>query len=116
MTDEKKDENQTNAADSTTGNREFPKDETRPENSLDLSAVYDIPVNVTVVLGKSRMTINQMLKLGRGSVIELDKNVGDTVEIFINNRLIAKGEVIIVDNKIGITLTELCAEKAEVKS
>ncbi|MFV9876229.1 MAG: flagellar motor switch protein FliN [Rickettsiales endosymbiont of Dermacentor nuttalli] len=74
---------------------------------INLETVYDIPVQISVVLGKATMTINQLLKLGRGAVVELDKNVGEAIDIYVNDRLVAKGEVVIVDNRIGITLTEI---------
>jgi flagellar motor switch protein FliN/FliY len=53
------------------------------------------------------MPINQLLKLGKGAVIELDRNVGEAIDIYVNNHLVAKGEVVIIENRIGITLTEL---------
>jgi flagellar motor switch protein FliN len=77
---------------------------------LGLKAVYDIPVNITVVLGRTSMTVNQLLKLSKGSVIELDKSVGEPIEMHVNNRLVAKGEVVIVEERIGITLTEIVKE------
>jgi flagellar motor switch protein FliN/FliY len=77
------------------------------EGDINLEAVYDIPVQISVVLGKTTIAISQLLKLGRGAVIELDRNVGEAIDIYINNRLVAKGEVVIVENKIGITLTEV---------
>ena len=73
----------------------------------DIQAVYDVPLQVSAVLGKSSMKVQQLLKLSRGSVVELDKKVGDAVEVFINDRLVAKGEIVLVENKIGITITEL---------
>lgn len=77
---------------------------------IGLKAVYDIPVNITVVLGKTSMTVNQLLKLSKGSVIELDKSVGEPIEMHVNNKLVAKGEVVIVEERIGITLTEIVKE------
>ncbi len=77
------------------------------QGDINLKAVYDIPVQISVVLGKATMPINQLLKLGKGAVIELDRNVGEAIDIYVNNRLVAKGEVVIVENKIGITLTEV---------
>lgn len=74
---------------------------------IKLEAVYDIPVQISILLGKSRMTISQLIKLGKGSVIELDKKVGDPVDVFINDKLVAKGEVVIVEDRIGVTLTEI---------
>ena len=78
-----------------------------------LQPVYDIPVDITVVLGKTKMTINQMLKLAKGSVVELDKNVGEPIDVLVNGKKVARGEVVIVDDKIGITLTEITKDKNE---
>ena len=76
-------------------------------DNLSLETVYDIPVQITVVLGKTSMQVNQLLKLGRGAVLELDKKVGEPIDIFVNNRLIARGEVVVVEEKIGVTMTEI---------
>ena len=76
-------------------------------DNVSLEAVYDIPVQISAVLGNAEMQVNQLLKLGRGAVIELDRKVGEPVDIFVNNRLIARGEVVIVEDKIGITMTEV---------
>jgi flagellar motor switch protein FliN/FliY len=82
------------------------------QENLSLENVYDIPVQVTVVLGKTSMQVNQLLKLGRGAVIELDKKVGEAIDIFVNNRLVARGEVVVVEDRIGVTMTEIIkAEK-----
>ncbi|MDX2072750.1 MAG: flagellar motor switch protein FliN [Alphaproteobacteria bacterium] len=81
-------------------------DQAAAEN-LSLENVYDIPVQVTVVLGKTNMQVNQLLKLGRGAVIELDKKVGEAIDIFVNNRLVARGEVVVVEDRIGVTMTEI---------
>lgn len=72
-----------------------------------LEAVYDVPVTVKAVLGTTEMYINQLLKLGRGAVVELDRKVGDAVDIYVNDRLVARGEVVIVDDKLGVTMTEI---------
>lgn len=74
---------------------------------LALDSISDIPVEVTVVLGKTSMPVGQLLKLGRGAVIKLDKKVGESIDILINNRLVARGEVVIVENHIGVTMTEI---------
>jgi flagellar motor switch protein FliN/FliY len=84
------------------------------ETEINLEAVYDIPVEISVVLGRATMPISQLLKLGRGAVIELERNVGEAVDIFINNRLVAKGEVVIVENRIGVTLTEIIKTEKEI--
>lgn len=72
-----------------------------------LSAIYDIPVQLAAVLGKSSMPVNQLLRLGRGAVVELDRKVGEPIDIYVNNRLVARGEVLIVDDHLGITMTEI---------
>ncbi len=84
-----------------------------PRSSRDLEAVYDIPVKVSAVLGKSTMQVHELLKLGRGAIIELDRKVGEAVDIYVNNRLVARGEVVVVEDKLGITMTEIIkTEKA----
>lgn len=75
--------------------------------ALDIKTVYEIPVQLSVVLGRTSMPINQLLKLGRGAVVELDRKVGEAVDVYVNDRLVAKGEVVIVEDKIGITMTEI---------
>jgi flagellar motor switch protein FliN/FliY len=72
-----------------------------------LTAVYDVPVQLSAVLGKASMPVNQLLRLGRGAVVELDRKVGEPVEIYVNNRLVARGEVMVVDDHLGITMTEI---------
>ncbi len=73
----------------------------------ELDAVYDIPVQVMAVLGKTTMQVNQLLKLGRGAVVELDRRVGEAIDIYVNNRLVARGEVVVVDERLGVTMTEI---------
>lgn len=73
----------------------------------DLDAVYGIPVEVAAVLGKANMPVSSLLKLGRGAVIELDRKVGEAIDIYVNNRLVARGEVVVVEDKLGITMTEI---------
>ena len=73
----------------------------------DVTAIYDIPVNVSAVLGRSTMQVSQLLKLGRGAVIELDRKVGEAIDIYVNNRLVARGEVVVVEDRLGITMTEI---------
>jgi flagellar motor switch protein FliN/FliY len=76
-------------------------------STQDLTAVYNVPVQVSAVLGRSTMPVSQLLKLGRGAVVELDRRVGEAIDIFVNNRLIARGEIVVVDDKLGITMTEI---------
>ncbi len=81
-------------------------------DTMNLDTVYDIPVQISVVLGKTSMQVNQLLKLGRGAVIELDRKVGEPIDIYVNNRLVARGEVVVVEDRIGVTMTEIIkAEK-----
>ena len=77
------------------------------DESLSLEAVQDIPVQISVVLGKTMMPVQQLLKLGRGAVIELNKKVGEPVDIYINSRLVARGEVVVVEDRVGVTMTEI---------
>jgi flagellar motor switch protein FliN/FliY len=78
-----------------------------PRTARDLEAVYDIPVRVSAVLGKATMQVNQLLKLGRGAVVELDRKVGEAIDIYVNNRLVARGEVVVVEDRLGVTMTEI---------
>ena len=78
-----------------------------PSSARDLEAVYDIPVQVSAVLGRSTMQVSQLLKLGRGAVVELDRKVGEAIDIYVNNRLVARGEVVVVDDHLGVTMTEI---------
>ena len=80
---------------------------TPPTNAKELEAVYDIPVQVSAVLGKSSMQVSQLLKLGRGAVVELDRKVGEAIDIYVNNRLVARGEVVVVEEHLGVTMTEI---------
>ena len=73
-----------------------------------LEAIYDVPVTVSAVLGKATMQVSQLLKLGRGAVVELDRKLGEAIDIYVNNRLVARGEVVMVDDdRLGITMTEI---------
>jgi flagellar motor switch protein FliN/FliY len=77
-------------------------------NARDLEAVYEIPVTVSAVLGRTTMQVSQLLKLGRGAVVELDRKLGEAIDVYVNNRLVARGEVVMVDdNRLGITMTEI---------
>ncbi len=78
-----------------------------PTNARELEAVYDIPVQVSAVLGKASMQVSQLLKLGRGAVVELDRKVGEAIDIYVNNRLVARGEVVVVEDRLGVTMTEI---------
>src|SRR5205085_4984367 len=73
----------------------------------DLEAVFDVPVQVSAVLGRARMEVGDLLKLGPGTVLELDRKVGEAIDIYVNNRLVARGEVVLVEDKLGVTMTEV---------
>ena len=79
----------------------------------ELEAVFDVPVQVSAVLGRARMPVGDLLKLGPGAVLELDRKVGEAIDIYVNNRLVARGEVVLVEDKLGVTMTEIIkAERA----
>src|SRR6516165_2589218 len=82
-------------------------DSNAPRGARELEAVYDIPVTVSAVLGKATMQVNQLLKLGRGAVVELDRKLGEAIDIYVNNRLVARGEVVVVEDRLGVTMTEI---------
>ena len=83
-----------------------PEDE-GDKSAADLAPVFDVPVNISAVLGKSYMSVSQLLKLGQGSVLELDRKVGEAIDIYVNNRLVARGEVVVVEDRLGVTMTEI---------
>ena len=102
------------------GNLEFaeiddPADNAQDDNEYEhgepmakeVEAIYDIPVQISAVLGRADMQVSQLLKLGRGAVVELDRKVGEAIDIYVNNRLVARGEVVVVEDKLGITMTEI---------
>ncbi|WP_447910428.1 flagellar motor switch protein FliN [Brevundimonas bullata] len=82
-------------------------DEGGDKSAADLATVFDVPVNISAVLGKAHMSVAQLLKLNRGSVLELDRKVGEAIDIFVNNRLVARGEVVVIEDRLGVTMTEI---------
>jgi len=83
--------------------------DTHDENKTasDLASVFDVPVNISAVLGRASLSVAQLLQLGQGSVLDLDRKVGEAIDIYVNNRLVARGEVVIVDERLGVTMTEI---------
>lgn len=73
----------------------------------ELEAVFDVPVKVKAILGRTTIDVSELLKVGKGTVIELDRKVGEAIDIFVNNRLVARGEVVLVEDRLGITMTEM---------
>ncbi len=82
-------------------------DDEGEKSATDLAPVFDVPVRISAVLGKASLPVAQLLKLGAGSVLELDRKVGEAIDIYVNNRLIARGEVVVVDERLGVTMTEI---------
>ena len=93
---------------------ELNKTERRNGTAIDIDFILDIPLTVTVELGRSRMLIGELLQLGQGSVVELAKFAGEPMDVFINQRLIAKGEVVVVNEKFGIRLTDIVSPAERV--
>ncbi len=75
--------------------------------ATDLEAVFDVPVSVSAVLGRAQMEVSELLKLDAGTVLELDRKVGEAIDIYVNNRLVARGEVVMVEDRLGVTMTEI---------
>ena len=82
-------------------------DSPHSRGAADLEAVFDVPVQVSAVLGRARMDVGELLRLGPGTVLELDRRVGEAIDIYVNNRLVARGEVVLVEDKLGVTMTEV---------
>jgi len=76
-------------------------------SASDLEAVFDVPVTVSAVLGKSGMEVSHLLKLSKGTIVELDRKVGEAIDIYVNDRLVARGEVVLVEDRLGVTMTEI---------
>ncbi|MEP3277444.1 MAG: flagellar motor switch protein FliN [Stappiaceae bacterium] len=85
----------------------FDEDQQSQHAAADLEAVFDVPVRISAVLGHSRVHISDLLKLSSGTVLELDRKVGEAIDIYVNDRLVARGEVVLVDDKLGVTMTEI---------
>jgi flagellar motor switch protein FliN/FliY len=75
--------------------------------AADLEALFDVPVSVSAVLGRTAIDVGELLRLGPGTVLELDRKVGEAIDIYVNNRLVARGEVVLVEDKLGVTMTEI---------
>jgi flagellar motor switch protein FliN/FliY len=88
-------------------NNDGPQEAMPRRSAADLEAVFDVPVTVSAVLGKSGMEVSQLLKLGKGTIVELDRKVGEAIDIYVNDRLVARGEVVLVEDRLGVTMTEI---------
>jgi len=85
-----------------------------PKGNLDLEFILDIPLTLNVELGRCHMLINELLQLGQGSVVELSKLAGEPMDVYVNNRLIARGEVVVVNDKFGVRLTDIVSPTERV--
>jgi len=92
--------------------------ETQPESETPgarrLELLLDVPLDVTVELGRSRVSIQNLIALGPGSVVELDKLAGEPLDILINNRLVARGEAVVVNDKFGVRITDIVSPAERV--
>jgi len=75
--------------------------------ATDLESVFDVPVHVSAVLGKTHLPVASLMNLSKGAIVELDRKVGEAIDIYVNNRLVARGEVVIVEDRLGVTMTEI---------
>ena len=75
--------------------------------AADLEPVFDVPVNIQAVLGRTNLEVSELLQLAPGSVLELDRRVGEAIDIYVNNRLVARGEIVRVEDRLGVTMTAI---------
>tara|TARA_R100001015_G_C4539923_1_gene104195 strand:+ start:125 stop:472 length:348 start_codon:yes stop_codon:yes gene_type:complete len=83
------------------------EDERREKFAADLAPVFDVPVAVQAVIGRTKMEVADLMHLGPGSILELDRRVGEAIDIYVNSRLVARGEIVVVDERLGVTMTEI---------
>jgi flagellar motor switch protein FliN len=86
------------------------------QTDRELSFILDIPLELSVELGKKRMLITDLLQLGQGSIVELDKLAGEPLEVYINRKLVARGEVVVMNEKFGVRLTDIISPIERVRS
>lgn len=91
------------------------KAEKKEQSGKDIEFLLDIPLQITVELGRARMLIKDLLQLGQGSVLELEKIAGEPMEILVNNRLVARGEVVVVNEKFGVRLTDIISPTERIR-
>ena len=90
--------------------------EPAPHEKCDLDLILDIPLDIAVELGRVKMLVDDVLQLGQGSIIELDKPVGERLEIYVNDKLIARGEVVVANERLGIKVTDIVSPLERVES
>lgn len=91
------------------------KDANVSESSRNIDLIMDIPLRVTVELGRTKMVVSELLNLGQGSVVELNKLAGEPMEILVNDKLVARGEAVVVNEKFGVRLTDIISPKERVE-
>lgn len=111
MADEEKDQNDSNESEDSKVEEQL-SEEVEPEedeqaDSNQLDFILDIPLELSVELGRTKMLVNNLLQLGQGSIVELNKLAGEPLEVYINRKLIARGEVVVVNEKFGVRLTDI---------
>lgn len=95
-------------ADNAAGGSDLSEDEDQgTKTAMDLEAVFEVPVNISAVLGRTQMDVSDLLKLQAGNIVELDRKIGEAIDIYVNNRLVARGEVVMVEDRLGVTMTEI---------
>jgi flagellar motor switch protein FliN/FliY len=92
------------------------EEQRKPEKARPIDFILDIPLGISVELGRTRMVVNDLLQIGPGSIIELNKSAGEPVEILINNKLVARGEVIVVNEKLAVRLTDIVSPIERIES
>jgi flagellar motor switch protein FliN/FliY len=90
-------------------------DEAKPRKDVDLDMVMDIPVTISMEIGRTRISIRNLLQLSQGSVVELDRLAGEPMDVLVNDTLIAHGEVVVVNDKFGIRLTDVISAAERIK-
>lgn len=92
------------------------KNESSQKEEYDINLILDIPLDLSVELGKVKMLVNDLLQLGQGSIVDLNKPADEPLDIYVNGKLIARGEVVVVDEKYGIRVTDIASPLERVKS
>jgi len=85
------------------------------ESSKDINFILDIPLEVTVVIGRTKILVQELLQLGQGSVVALEKLAGEPMEVYVNERLIGRGEVVVVNERFGVRLTDIISPAERVR-
>lgn len=88
-------------------NQEDERGPAAEKTAADLEAVFDVPVRISVVLGRTKMPVSSLLKMDVGTVVELERQVGEAIDIYVNDRLVARGEIVMVEDRLGVTMTEI---------